>query len=164
VSGAGWLAELDRRLGRALARGAVPAAGTAVATAGLALGLWALEASACGSEAFHRRHVRGTRSRVLFRTEDGAVVAHLLLDGAELRAGGGSAGRPDDAEWDAVIVFRDARCLAGLVTPGADLEAALLRRELRLLGNPAHVYRLGYMLADLRARLRGRGGKPGGGA
>jgi hypothetical protein len=158
MSWGAWLDQLDRRLGEALVRGPAPAAGTALAVAGLALGLWALEASACASEAFHRRHVLGTRSRLLFRTEDGAVTGHLLLDGAELRTGVGTAGSTGDAEWDAVVVFRDTASLAGLLARRADLEAALLRRDLRVLGNPAHVFRLGFMLADLGARLGVAGG------
>jgi len=160
VSLGAWLEQADRRLGQALVRRPAPAVGAAVATAGLGVLVRCLEAGACASESFHRRHVRGARARFLFRTEDGALASHLVLDGAELRAGMGDAGRPDDADWDVVVVFRDAASICGLLRSGSpDVVLALVQRRLRVCGNLALLYKLGFMLSDLGARV---GWRPGG--
>ncbi len=155
-----WLDEADRRLGEALVRGAVPAAGAAVASAGLGFLLRSLEAGACASESFHYRHVRGSRARYLFRTENGELASHLVLDGTELHTGTGDGGRPDDGDWDVVVVFRDAASIAGLLfSSDPDVVLALVRRQLRVCGNLALLYKLGFMLSDLGGRigLRSRG-------
>ncbi len=155
-----WLDRADRGLGAVLAGRQIPAARGAAAQACLGLLLRGLEAGACASESFHRRHVRGARARFLFRTEDRALASHLVLDGAELRAGVGDDGRPDDAEWDVVVVFRDASSISRLLLSGSpDVVLALVRRQLRVRGNLALLYKLGFMLFDLGGRL---GLRPGG--
>jgi hypothetical protein len=155
-----WIDGADRAVGDALSRRAWPAARAAAASAIIGLLLRCLETSACVSESFHRRHVRGARARYLFRTEDGALASHLVIDGSELSAGSGSAGCLADGDWDLVIVFRDPASIASLLlSTNPDVVLALVRRQVRVAGNLALLYKLGFMLSDLGARtgLRPRG-------
>ncbi|PRP94034.1 hypothetical protein ENSA5_41460 [Enhygromyxa salina] len=101
-----------------------------------------------------RRNVEGCEVSYVLRTEDRSVLLSAIIGRGDLEVRTGAINNPD-----VELVFEDNEALERLLCrpgprPERELVAAIIRDELRYLGNPNYLNKLAYLTRQLIRELQ----------